>query len=64
MSYKVFIYAVTLVIAAFALSGVNFTNFFKKDHKLEADIFSLLCIISLGYLTGSFIIRILELTGL
>ena len=64
MNYRIFIYAVTLVISAFALSGVNFTNFFKKEHKLEAKIFSLLLIISIGYLTGTFIITILDLTRL
>lgn len=64
MSYKAFIYAITLVITAFALSGINFTDIFKKNHKLEANIFMILMIISISYLVSNFIISFLEFSGI
>lgn len=63
MSYKAYIYAITLVITAFSLSGVNFTNFFKVKHELESKIFVMLITISISYLVSSFIISFLELSG-
>lgn len=63
MSYKALIYAVTLVISAFSLSGINFTNLFKTNHKLEARLLVMFIAMSLSYLVSNFIISFLELSG-
>lgn len=62
MSYKVYIYAIMLFITAFSLSGLNFNNVFKKDHILEAKILMVLIILSISYLSSSFIISFIEAT--
>ena len=38
MNYKIYIYAIMLLVTAFSLSGVNFTGVFKKNHEIEAKI--------------------------
>lgn len=62
MSYKVYIYAFMLFVTTFSLSGVNFNNFFKKNHVLEARLFILLLILSISFLSSSFIISFIEAT--
>ena len=61
MDYKVFIYIIMLFASFFSLSGVNFNNFFKKNHVIEAKIFVILLAISMGYLASRFIIDFLNL---
>lgn len=60
MDYKTYIYIVSVLLSTFALSGINFTNFFKKNKEIEAKIFIVLIVISLGYLVGSFVITFIE----
>lgn len=62
MNIKIIIYALSLILTAFAFSGVNFDNLFKKRHVLEARIFAMLVIIGLSYLVGSFIIECINLS--
>jgi len=60
MNYKTYIYIVSVLLSTFALSGINFTNFFKKNKEIEAKIFIVLIVIALGYLVGSFVITFIE----
>ena len=60
MSYKVYIYALMLLITAFAFSGINFNNFFKANHKLEANIFMIIMIMAFSFLASQFIIFFIE----
>ncbi len=55
--YKVLIYTFSVLISVFAVSGVNFNNFFKKNHKIEAKLFVIITSLILGYLLGAFIIE-------
>ncbi len=61
-NYKVFIYIIVTMVSAFALSGVNFNNFFKKERVVEAKIFVVLITLSLSYLASNFIINFLEIS--
>lgn len=60
MNYKTYIYIVSVLLSTFALSGINFTSFFKKNKEIEAKIFVVLIVIALGYLVGSFVITFIE----
>ncbi len=56
------IYFISVLFSIFALSGVNFDNFIKKNHALEARILFYLLSISLGYLVANFIINFLNIS--
>ena len=60
MNYKTYIYIVSVLLSTFALSGINFTNFFRKNKEIEAKILIVLLSIALGYLVGSFVIEFIE----
>ncbi|MBE6148795.1 MAG: DUF1146 domain-containing protein [Firmicutes bacterium] len=62
MSYKVYVYALMLLASVFAISGINFDGIIKRSKIFEARILVLLLIISLAYLSSSFIINFIELT--
>ena len=59
--YKMFIYAFMLLTTIFSLSGINYTNFFRKDHLLEARIFIVIVALGLSYLASEFIINFINL---
>ena len=61
MNYKIYIYAIMLFVSMFALSGINYTGIFKKDHIIEAKIMIILLALSLAYLSGCFIISCIGL---
>lgn len=56
MSYKTFIYFISIIITTFAVSGINFDGFIKKNKVWEARFLAVILSIVLGYLIGSFII--------
>lgn len=58
--YKAGIYIISVLISVYALSGINFNNFFKKERELEAKLFVLILAFALGYLLARFIIEFLE----
>ena len=60
--YKAAVYIIAVLISVFALSGVNFNNFFKKEHIWEARIFIVIAALSLGYLLASFLMAFMEVT--
>jgi len=61
MNYKIYIYAIMLLVTAFSLSGVNFTGVFKKNHEIEAKIMVVLIAMSISFLASSYIINFLNL---
>lgn len=62
MSYKVYIYALMLLASVFAISGINFDGIIKRSKVFESRVLVILLIMSLTYLSSSFIINIIELT--
>jgi len=58
--YKALIYTMSVLISVYALSGINFNNFFKKNYQLEAKVFIIIISFALGYLLASFVINFLE----
>lgn len=62
MSYKIFIYILAVFLSAFALSGINFDGFIKKNRVWEARILFILLSLALGYLVGSFVIEFTEVS--
>lgn len=62
MSYKVYVYALMLLASVFAVSGINFEGLVKRNRVYESKTLVVLLILSLTYLSSSFIINFLELT--
>ena len=60
--YKSAIYIISVLLSVFALSGINFNDFFKKDHVWEARIFIVVVSFALGYLLASFLISFMEVS--
>lgn len=61
MNYKIYLYAITLFLSIFALSGVNYTGVFKINHKIEAKALIMLLSMALSYLVTNFIYDIINL---
>lgn len=60
MNYKVFIYLLMAILSAYGISGINFDGFIRKRHVLEARILAFLLVLGLSYISGSFLISIIE----
>ena len=60
MNYKLYLYIFFVLLSAFALSGVNFEKFIKKNKVWEARILMLICSFISGYLLTNFIVDFLE----
>lgn len=61
---KTIIYIVCVLLSVFVLNGINFNNFFKKNHKIEARFFVIIISLIMGYLLGSFIIEFLDVSAI
>ena len=60
MNFKLLLYAFMLLATVFAMSGINFTGFFRANHKLEAKILVILIAMGISYLATQFILSIIE----
>ena len=60
---KTIIYIVCVLLSVFVLNGINFNNFFKKNHIIEARFFVIIISLIMGYLLGSFIIEFLNVSA-
>ncbi len=60
--YKIITYVFVTLACAFSLSGINFNNFFKKNHIVEAKLFVVFITLALSYLVTNFIIEFLEIS--
>lgn len=62
MNYKVFLYVICFLLTSFALSGVNFDNFIKKNKVIEARVLVILLTCAIGYLVTNFIIDFIDVS--
>lgn len=62
MNYKAYIYIITLVLSIFALTGVNFDSFIRKNKVIEARIIVILLSICSSYLITNFITDFLNVS--
>ena len=58
--YNTIIYILSVLMSIFIVSGINFNNFFKKNHIWEARMFIVVISFIMGYLFGSFIIEFFD----
>lgn len=59
MNYKIYLYIFFSMLAAFALSGVNFEKIIKKNRIWETRILVLLISLTIGYMVTNFILEFL-----
>ena len=59
MNYKIYLYIFFSMLAAFALSGINYEKFIKKNRVWETRILVLLLSLTIGYLVANFILEFL-----
>ncbi len=59
---KVAIYIASVILSLFCVNGINFNNFFKKDHIWEARFFVIIISLIMGHLLAQFIINFGELS--
>ena len=64
MNYKAYIYVISVLLSAYALSGINFDNFIKKNKALEARVLVVILSLSLGYLITNFITDFLSVSSI
>ena len=57
---KIIIYIISVIISCFVVTGINFDNFFKKNHIWEARLFVVIISLIMGYLLAEFIINFAE----
>ena len=55
LQIKTYIYVISVLLSAYALSGINYDAFIKKNKVIEARVLVILLSISLGYLLTNFI---------
>ena len=60
MKYQAIVYVIVLFATAFAVSGINFTGFFRIKHEIEAKVFVMLIILGISYAASQFIINFIE----
>ena len=56
MKYKSLIYALTFFLSMFALSGVNFDIFMKRNKPIEARVIVFILAFAASYLVTNFIV--------
>ena len=59
MNYKIYLYIFFSMLAAFALSGINYEKKKKKNRVWETRILVLLLSLTIGYLVTNFILEFL-----
>ena len=59
---KFIIYILSILVSIFIVSGINFNNFFKKNHIWEARLFIVVISLIMGYLLASFIMSFMDIT--
>ncbi len=64
MNYKAYIYVISVLLSAYALSGINYDGFIKKNRALEARVLVVLLSLALGYLVTNFITDFLNVSTL
>ena len=60
MNAKAALYIIITFLSAYTLSGINYTDFFKKNKFVEARIFIVLVSLAISYLVTNFIVDFLN----
>ena len=63
MSIKIILYIVLSALSIYALSGINFNNFFLKNKIVESRVFIMIIALSLSYLATNFIYDFISILG-
>lgn len=61
MDIKIYIYVITLLLSAYAISGINFDSFLKKNKPIEARVLVIILSIACSYLVTNFITDFLQI---
>jgi len=64
MNYKTYIYAITALLSAYALSGVNFDSFIKKNKRIEAILLVVLISLAISYLVTNFVTDFISVSSI
>lgn len=64
MNYKTYIYVITLFMSIYALSGINFDGFIKKNKVIEARLLVILLSIATSYLVTNFITDFISVSSI
>ncbi len=64
MNIKAYIYVISVFLSAYALSGINYDGFIKKNKAIEARVLVVLLSIALGYLITNFITDFISVSSL
>lgn len=59
---KLMIYALSILVSTFAVSGINFDPIIKKNHIWEARFLSIIFILCLGYILANFLYDIMSIS--
>lgn len=59
---KLIIYAISILMCTFAISGINFDGFIKKNHIWEAKFLSIIFILCLSYILANFLYDIMSIS--
>lgn len=62
MNYKIYLYAIFVLLSIYIFSGVNFEKIMKKDKVIEARLLVMCLSISLAYLLTNFVWDFLNLS--
>lgn len=55
MSPKLVLYALTLLVGAFIVPGLNINNLFKQGHVWEARFFNITIVMTISYILTNFL---------
>lgn len=59
---KLIIYAISILMCTFVVSGINFDGFIKKNHIWEARFLSIIFILCLSYILANFLYDIMSIS--
>lgn len=59
---KLIIYAISILMCTFAVSGINFDGFIKKNHIWETRFLSIIFILCLSYILANFLYDIMSIS--
>ena len=62
MNYKAYLYIFCVMLSAFALSGINFDKFIRKNRVYEARILVIILSSIMGYILTNFVVDFINVT--
>lgn len=62
MNYKLLIYIFSILLSVYALSGINYEKFIKRNKIIETRFLVLILSLISGYLLTNFIVDFLEIS--